>query len=84
MTRQISKLCLLIWLLSNSGCASFDAAALPDGESRVARVYISSPRQKGMARAQAGELVPYEKTKDWLCTTPEDSDALMELLSHSK
>jgi hypothetical protein len=41
------------------------------------RVYISDPRQGGIARAQVGELIPYSKTAGFYCISPEDLELFM-------
>lgn len=48
------------------------------------KVYSSQPDQGAMVRTQAQEFVPYAQTKDWLCSTPPDYEALLNWCKNPK
>jgi hypothetical protein len=41
------------------------------------KIYSSQPDKGGLVRAQANEFIPYQQTKDFLCLTPSDAEALL-------
>lgn len=75
--RRIWKICSLSFLATLlSNCAAI--------ETVQGKVYVSDPHQHGIVRSQAGELIPYEKTKGFYCISPEDLELFLVEWENSK